>query len=54
MHIAPKGLAQLKGRNNLAGAGNKETERRQLLGRQMNDRLTAQKGAVCLEPEACK
>ena len=54
MHIAPKSLAQLKGRNNLAGAGYKETERRQLLGRQMYDRLTAQEGAVGPEPEACK
>ena len=54
MHIAPQGLAQLEGRNDLAGAGYEETERRQLLGGQMNDRLSAQEGAVGLEPEACK
>jgi hypothetical protein len=54
VHIAPQSLAQLEGRNDLAGVGNQETERRQLLGRQMNDRFSAQEGAVGLEPEACK
>jgi hypothetical protein len=54
VHVTPKGPAQLKRRNDLAGAGYEQTERSQLPGRQMNDRLSAQQSAIGLELEARK
>jgi len=54
VHIAPQRLAQLGLRDNLACTGNEKTKRRQFPGGQMNDRLSPQKDAIGLEPEARK
>jgi hypothetical protein len=54
MHAAPQCLAQLEGRNNLTRVSNEEAQRRQLPGGQVNDCISAQEGAIELQPEASK
>jgi hypothetical protein len=54
MHIAPQHLLQLHGRDNLAGVRHQQPQRRQLLGRQVNHRLTAPERAIGLQPEPRK
>ena len=54
MHIAPQSIFQLHGRDHLAGVRQQQPQRRQLLGRQVNHRLTAPQRAIGLQPEAGK
>src|SRR5664279_2880012 len=52
MHVSPKRGFQLRGRNNLAGILQQKLQRGQLLGRQVNDNLTAPERTISLQPES--
>ena len=54
MHFAPERLFQLQRRNHVAGMSQKQTQRSQFLGGQVDHRLAAPQRAIGLQPESCK
>jgi hypothetical protein len=54
MNIAPYCFTKLDWRNNLTGMGKEETERCQLLGREMNHIFATQQRAIGFKAETCK
>jgi hypothetical protein len=51
MHIAPQGLFQLLGRNDLTGMSQQELERRQLPWGQVNRFISAEERSIGFETE---